>query len=687
LQVLGPECTNDRVHSTLVQEVVEKIPQGINGTVFAYGVTSSGKTFTMHGTPGDPGVVARSLSQLFEYITSDTARDYLLRLSYVEIYNEVVNDLLDPARQNLRVVEDPLRGQIVEGAREELLMSSQQALALVAQGEEHRKVGATAYNQRSSRSHTFVRVTVESNPSLRGSYSAGGDAGITSRLSMLNLIDLAGSEAAKVQQSRTQTREGGYINKSLLALGTVIAKLGDQSAVHIPYRDSKLTRLLQSSLSGTGASMCIICTVTPAAAQAEETHNTLKFASRAKLVRIKVHQQERYSAQELLLRYQREVHDLRQQLAHKQGALPQQPSLYGAPYDERSLGNRAQDSSGADMAALEEVLSLREQLEEERAVRLMYERSKCELQQRVERLTKLLLDYPNNSSRSTVDERSRVGGVVSSVEREPKANGSSDAAPLLLQQPVSSKESMSNGARKLSEAEGESNSSSRSDLHDNYIDVIVEMREQMLLLKGELGERDRQLCGLKHHGQDILRNASEMRQEAEQQQDGGSFVDGDSSASEPLEKDIALQVLHADRDVLEQQLQAVMEDNARLKQQLATRQQSVPAGALDSDSVQRLAAMEAQVQDVLGELAMKEEQLEMERKTLERFQALQQEVSPLSLPPSPCVMCVCVCVCVCVFHMALSYAQLLTSLVLTLLFRWRLGCGRRQRKTTRCSQS
>ncbi|KDO70871.1 hypothetical protein CISIN_1g0028083mg, partial [Citrus sinensis] len=205
-------------------------------------------------------------------------REFLLRVSYLEIYNEVVNDLLNPAGQNLRIREDS-QGTFVEGVKEEVVLSPAHALSLIAAGEEHRHVGSTNFNLLSSRSHTIFTLTIESSPCGENS------AGEAVNLSQLHLIDLAGSESSKAETTGVRRKEGSYINKSLLTLGTVISKLTDGRATHIPYRDSKLTRLLQSSLSGHGR-VSLICTVTPSSSSSEETHNTLKFAHRAKHIEI-----------------------------------------------------------------------------------------------------------------------------------------------------------------------------------------------------------------------------------------------------------------------------------------------------------------------------------------------------------------------------------------------------------------
>lgn len=273
---------NQKVYSTVASSIVQSAMDGINGTIFAYGVTSSGKTHTMMGDDNTPGIVPHAIAEVYTLVAKFAKKEFLLRLSMLEIYNEVVNDLLDPANTNLRLRQDPRRGVYVEGIKEERLMSAEHALLVVATGNEHRKISATAFNEGSSRSHTVIRLTIEA--SDRPEYSGDRDAHVSRTLSYLTMVDLAGSESAKAEVNHNQRVEGSFINKSLLTLSTVIHKLSEGGAAHIPFRDSKLTRLLSNSLTGNAARMAVICTITPAATQAEETHNTLKFASRAKKV-------------------------------------------------------------------------------------------------------------------------------------------------------------------------------------------------------------------------------------------------------------------------------------------------------------------------------------------------------------------------------------------------------------------
>lgn len=231
-RVFGPTTTTRHVYDAAAQHIVNGAMEGINGTIFAYGVTSSGKTHTMHGDQRSPGIIPLAVKDAFSIIQETPSREFLLRLSYIEIYNEVVNDLLNPAGQNLKIREDH-QGIFVEGVKEEVVLSPAHALSLIAAGEEHRHVGSTNFNMHSSRSHTIFTLTIESSPCGENS------EGEAVNLSQLHLIDLAGSESSKAETTGVRRKEGSYINKSLLTLGTVISKLTEGKASHIPYRDRK----------------------------------------------------------------------------------------------------------------------------------------------------------------------------------------------------------------------------------------------------------------------------------------------------------------------------------------------------------------------------------------------------------------------------------------------------------------
>ncbi|KAK8316299.1 hypothetical protein V6Z12_A13G033900 [Gossypium hirsutum] len=365
-RVFGSHATSQEVYEIAAKPVVKAAMEGVNGTVFAYGVTSSGKTHTMHGDHNAPGIIPLAIKDVFSIIQDTPGREFLLRVSYLEIYNEVINDLLDPTGQNLRVREDA-QGTYVEGIKEEVVLSPGHALSFIAAGEEHRHVGSNNFNLFSSRSHTIFTLMIES--------SAHGDDYDGVVFSQLNLIDLAGSESSKTETTGLRRKEGSYINKSLLTLGTVIGKLSEGKASHVPYRDSKLTRLLQSSLSGHGH-VSLICTVTPASSNMEETHNTLKFASRAKHVEIYASRNKIIDEKSLIKKYQKEISVLKQELDQLR-----QGMVVGVNHEELMILRQQLEEGQVKMQS---------RLEEE-------EEAKAALMSRIQRLTKLILVSSKNT--------------------------------------------------------------------------------------------------------------------------------------------------------------------------------------------------------------------------------------------------------------------------------------------------
>ena len=324
--------------------------EGYHGTVFAYGMTGTGKTFSMQGTATSPGVIPLAITDIFSYIRENPGREFLLRVSYLEIYNERIYDLLNSnvgglggsQQEEIKLREDSKRGVYASPLKEEIVQSPTQLLRVIARGDMARRTSSTQFNARSSRSHAVVQIVVESRErvaaigtDVRGvdKFSSGGVL-----VSTLSLIDLAGSE--KAAENKERRTEGAHINKSLLTLGTVIARLSgdkdgsgsakDKDAKHLPYRDSKLTRLLQPALSG-DALVSILCTVQLSSSQGGgvaaltahtgETLNTLNFASRAKNNIISHARRNETNpvpgdagSRALLDRYRLEIEDLRRQL-------------------------------------------------------------------------------------------------------------------------------------------------------------------------------------------------------------------------------------------------------------------------------------------------------------------------------------------------------------------------------------
>ncbi|KAM9463687.1 centromere-associated protein E isoform 8-T8 [Salvelinus alpinus] len=312
-RVFSAEETTLQLYQELAKPLVVSTVEGYNGTIFAYGQTSSGKTFTMMGSSLTPGVIPLAMEDVFQTIKNCPKKEFLLRVSYLEIYNETVTDLLCDSwkRKPLEIREGNNKTVYVADLTEELVTSPEQALAWIRKGEKNRHYGKTKMNQRSSRSHTIFRMILESRD--RGDSASGENSDGAIIVSHLNLVDLAGAErASQTGAEGTRFKEGCNINRSLFTLGQVIKKLSDETQKGFTnYRDSKLTRILQNSLGG-NAKTVIICTITPVTL--EETLSTLQFASAAKNMKNDPHVTEVSDDGALLRRYRNEIVDLKRRL-------------------------------------------------------------------------------------------------------------------------------------------------------------------------------------------------------------------------------------------------------------------------------------------------------------------------------------------------------------------------------------
>ncbi|KAK0576864.1 hypothetical protein LWI29_024609 [Acer saccharum] len=272
-RVFGYDNPTRQVYEEGAKEVSLAVVSGINSTIFAYGQTSSGKTYTMRG------ITECAVEDIYDYIERHKEREFLLKFSAMEIYNEAVRDLLSTDTTPLRLLDDPERGTVIEKLTEEILEDWSHLKELLSICEAQRQIGETSLNETSSRSHQILRLTIES--SARVFLAAEKSSTLTATV---NFVDLAGSErASQALSAGARLKEGCHINRSLLTLGTVIRKLSKGRNQHIPYRDSKLTRILQNSLGG-NAKTAIICTMSPARSHVEQSRNTLLFASCAKEV-------------------------------------------------------------------------------------------------------------------------------------------------------------------------------------------------------------------------------------------------------------------------------------------------------------------------------------------------------------------------------------------------------------------
>ncbi|KAK8870009.1 hypothetical protein IAR55_000579 [Kwoniella newhampshirensis] len=281
-RVFDTNTRQDEIFDWGVKGIVEDVMTGFNGTLFCYGQTGSGKTFTMMGAdienPVLKGLIPRIVEQIFASILSaDSSIEYTVKVSYMEIYMEKIKDLLAPANDNLSIHEDKARGVYVKHLTEVYVGSESEVYKVMKAGGASRAVSSTNMNAESSRSHSIFVIGIHQRNTETGSQKSGN----------LYLVDLAGSEKVGKTGATGQTlEEAKKINKSLSALGMVINSLTDGKSSHVPYRDSKLTRILQESLGGNSRTTLII-NCSPASYNEPETLSTLRFGMRAKSIKNK----------------------------------------------------------------------------------------------------------------------------------------------------------------------------------------------------------------------------------------------------------------------------------------------------------------------------------------------------------------------------------------------------------------
>lgn len=370
--VHGPGDDQAAVYAASARPSVAAALAGYNAAIIAYGQTGAGKTHTMEGAPdGGPGrgIVPRAVEDAFAGIEADAAAAsrFLVRASYLQIYNEVVSDLLRPERTGLLIREDARRGVYVDGLSEWVVRSPGEVAALMARGRAVRATGATKMNELSSRSHAVLTIVIErcaggSGDGGSGDGGDGGDDGAAAaarrpasaaravKVGKLHLVDLAGSERVAITGATGQRlAESKRINASLSALGNVIAALTSRGPrPHIPYRDSKLTRLLEDSLGGNCVTT-LVATVSPSACAHAESLSTLKFATRAKTVVNAPRVNEDADSRTLLRRYEAELRRLRAELRERARTLVDKRALLAAEEERR----RAEADKLAAITALE----------------------------------------------------------------------------------------------------------------------------------------------------------------------------------------------------------------------------------------------------------------------------------------------------------------------------------------------
>ncbi|NXW11002.1 KIF3C protein, partial [Fregetta grallaria] len=304
------------LYDETVRPLIDSVLQGFNGTIFAYGQTGTGKTYTMQGAWAEPekrGIIPISFEHIFTHISRSQNQQYLVRASYLEIYQEEIRDLLAKDQsKKLELKENPETGVYIKDLSSFVTKNVKEIEHVMNLGSQTRSVGSTNMNEHSSRSHAIFLITIECS-------ETGPDGEEHIRVGKLNLVDLAGSERqSKMGAHGERPKEASKINLSLSALGNVISALVDGKSTHIPYRDSKLTRLLQDSLGG-NAKTIMVATLGPASHSYDESLSTLRFANRAKNIKNKPRVNE--DPKDTLLReFQEEIVRLKAQL-EKRGML------------------------------------------------------------------------------------------------------------------------------------------------------------------------------------------------------------------------------------------------------------------------------------------------------------------------------------------------------------------------------
>jgi kinesin family protein 5 len=414
------DANQKEVYDYAAKPIINAVLRGFNGTVFAYGQTASGKTYTMEGPDIEDkvyqGVIPRMVWSIFDGIyNADEHIEFLVKVSIVEIYNERIRDLLDPKKDNLKVHEDKARGVFIGEVTESYVGCEQEIFDAMRAGHYNRSIAITNMNDHSSRSHLVFMLTIEQKNLHDRSVKVG----------KLHLVDLAGSEkVAKTGASGERLDEAKNINRSLSALGNVINALTDKKYTHVPYRDSKLTRVLQESLGG-NAKTSLIITCSPSNFNEQETLSTLRFGQRAKKIKNVVKVNHERSAEELKLLLEKRdlaLVEARSRLAMLEQLLRSHdipiPDSLGAATFNQGYAEKVDNHPAATAELLDQLQDKRAELKENSELISELKRERDEMQRQLRaieeeknRLQSCIIDISNEREKIEYERNEKADEV------------------------------------------------------------------------------------------------------------------------------------------------------------------------------------------------------------------------------------------------------------------------------------
>ena len=504
--VYDENSSQEKVYETTARTVVDSALQGYNATIFAYGQTGTGKTYTMEGFNQEGsvearGIIPRAIEQIFGHIQRNASARmrFLVRASYLQIYNEQISDLLKPDRNNLTIREDKRRGVFVDGLSEWVVRSPAEIYGLMERGGNVRATGETKMNEVSSRSHAVFIVIAEQSMTVyvdeKGREMSPEDfqkfmhtRGVrrendmsrleefvrqSFKVGKLNLVDLAGSERVRLSGATGQRlEESKQINRSLASLGNVISALTDtKNRQHIPYRDSKLTRMLEDSLGG-NCKTTMMAMISPALESMTESLSTLKFANRAKNIKNEARVNEDLDQKSLLRKYERELRRLRAELEAKSKNV----------VDKRRLLELDEQRKQAEADKLDAYRRLEARTEEFKKEK----EEKSKLEQRIARLVGQMIGNKGEAAEANLGELGMKD--FSGILGGSLTDGAVKEQQEILRQEYQDKLANLEKEREIIEED-------KAQV-DRYKQLLLKQRDIMIALTHRLVERDEQIMAL-----------------------------------------------------------------------------------------------------------------------------------------------------------------------------------------------